>query len=68
MKEIHSKDENRTNDLSLQPGGSTVSVTYTNGTIIHYDKIKHVGKYVDRIKGKSDVVKIEVGDKVLYHV
>ena len=68
MKEIYSKDQNRTNDLSLQPGGSTVSVTYTNGTVIHYDKIKSVSKYVNAIKGKSDVVKIEVGDKVLYHV
>jgi hypothetical protein len=68
MKEIHSKDQNRTNDLSLQPGGSTVSVTYNNGTVVHYDKIKHVGKYVDKIKGKADVVKITMGDKILYNV
>lgn len=38
-------DEYRTNPLSKQPGGSTVQVEYSDGSIRIYDKIKNVDAY-----------------------
>ena len=52
---IHVKDEFRTNQLSLQPGGYTVTVQYADGTKMSYDKVKDPRRYCQAIvsKGKS---------------
>jgi hypothetical protein len=65
MKETHCSDEKRVNELSFVPGGYTVTVQYKNGGIIHYDKIKHIEKYVRAIN-KADVVKITCENKIYY--
>ena len=65
MKEIYSKDQNRKNPLSLEPGGATVTVLYKDGTTIHYDKIKNVSKYVQSIP-VGDVSRISVGSKIYF--
>ena len=46
MKVLQSLDHNRTNPLSVIPGGDVVEVTHRDGTIIYYDKIKNVKAYV----------------------
>ena len=66
MKVIYSQDQNRTNLLSIQPGGSIVTVHYTDGTIIHYDKIKNVKKYVNAIKHKENVNRVVCNTETLY--
>ena len=66
MKEIQSKDHNRINPLSVVPGGSTISVTYNNGTIIHYDKIKNVVAYVKKTSANPEVILIKQGDNIIY--
>lgn len=65
MKVIYSQDQNRTNELSVQPGGSIVTVHLIDGTIIHYDKIKNVQRYVRAID-KSRVSKITCNTETLY--
>lgn len=65
MKVIYSQDHNRTNQLSIQPGGSIVTVHYLDGTIIHYDKIKNVQKYVRAIN-KSNISRIICNTETLY--
>jgi hypothetical protein len=65
MKQIYSKDSDRTNNLSLTPGGSVVSVYYTDNTVIHYDKIKNVKKYVNAIN-KANVNRIVCNTETLY--
>ena len=66
MKEIQSKDHNRINPLSVVPGGSTVSVTRDDGTIIHYDKIKNVAAYVKKTAADPKVTLINQGDNIIY--
>jgi len=42
-------DEFRTNPLSHQPGGSTVRVTFKNGSVRDYDKVKHPQSFINKI-------------------
>jgi hypothetical protein len=64
MKEIKVKDEHRTNELSLRPGGSEVTVKYGDGRVLTYDKIKNPEAYVNRLS-KLDISEILVnGTKV----
>ena len=65
MRQIHSKDENRKNKLSLEPGGSIVSIHYNDGVIIHYDKIKNVQRYVAAVD-KTNANKIIYNTETLY--
>ena len=44
------EDKYRKNELSLTPGGSTVSVRYRNGKVFNYDKIKYPWSYIRTIK------------------
>jgi|TARA_B110000037_G_C17088050_1_gene492811 hypothetical protein len=41
-------DNHRTNPLSLQPGGSTVRVTFKNGDYRDYDKVKHPKAFITK--------------------
>ena len=58
-------DEYRINPLSLEPGGSVVTVVFNNGKTLEYDKIKSPRKYVARIPDKEEISHIYVnGDQV----
>lgn len=57
-KEYRVQDQYRNNELSLQPGGDTIHVIYSDGTKKTYDKIKTVDRYVGRIT--KDPLVIEV--------
>ena len=50
---IHVKDEFRTNNLSLQPGGFTVTVEYRDGSKRSYDKVKDPRRYVQSLVSKG---------------
>ena len=60
------KDEFRTNDLSLIPGGKTVSVTYANGRTLVYDKVKSPEKYIAALRNKpsenGEIIDVKVTD------
>jgi hypothetical protein len=63
------RDQFRKNELSITPGGSTVTVFYTTGKSIAYDKVKNAHSYCNAILKKTnsvDILKIEV-DGVLYY-
>lgn len=53
-------DEYRVNPLSLEPGGSIVTVVFSNGRMLDYDKIKSPKRYVASIPEKEDIVAIYV--------
>ena len=46
-------DEFRTNSLSLIPGGKNVTVVYSNGVKLVYDKVKSPGMYIKSISEKD---------------
>lgn len=53
-------DEFRTNPLSLSPGGSIVTVVFSNGRMLDYDKVKSPKKYVASIPQKEDITAVFV--------
>lgn len=50
-------DDYRTNPLSHQPGGSTVRVTFKNGSWRDYDKVKHPKSFISKILEIANDVK-----------
>jgi len=59
-------DEYRTNPLSLKPGGSIVSVVFSDGESLEYDKIKYPRKYVGTIPKRENIVLIYVDGKEVW--
>jgi hypothetical protein len=53
-------DEFRTNPLSLKPGGSIVTVVFSDGRMLDYDKVKSPKKYVASIPTREDIVAVYV--------
>jgi hypothetical protein len=53
-------DQFRTNNLSLTPGGSEVSITLNNGQTLVYDKIKSPKKYIQSLSNYKDIVTVKV--------
>lgn len=53
-------DEFRTNPLSLSPGGSVVTVVFSDGRMLDYDKVKSPKKYVSKIPQKDDITAVYV--------
>ena len=53
-------DEFRTNPLSLSPGGSVVTVVFSDGRMLDYDKVKSPKKYVSKIPQKEDITAVYV--------
>jgi hypothetical protein len=49
-------DQYRTNEMSLRPGGETVVVTYNDGRVYEYDKVKNPYAYIRKIE-KNPLVK-----------
>ena len=50
---IHVKDEYRKNQLSLQPGGYTVTIKYADGSARSYDKVKDPRRYILSLESKG---------------
>lgn len=53
-------DKFRKNPLSLEPGGSIVSVIFSNGSSLEYDKVKSPRRYVASIPQREQIVAIYV--------
>jgi hypothetical protein len=53
-------DEYRTNPLSHQPGGCTIKVKYSDGSIRIYDKIKNIAAYTRYLTNSSKSEILEV--------
>ena len=53
-------DEYRTNPLSLKPGGSIVTVVFSDGRMLDYDKVKSPKKYVATIPTRDDITAVYV--------
>jgi hypothetical protein len=68
MSTIHVSDEHRINELSLLPGGDTVTVIYEKGNSRVYDKIKSPRKYVNTLlsRGKG-ITKVKVNGEVVWN-
>ena len=52
-------DQYRTNNLSLQPGGHEVSVTFSTGETKIYDKVKKPGPYIKALTGEITLVLLD---------
>ncbi len=65
-RKITVNDEHRTNDLSLRPGGDTVTPVHKNGERRIYDKIKNVHAYAKRAKLDDVVIEIWCGEELLW--
>ena len=59
-------DRSRTNELSLSPGGSVVTVVHKDGRRLVYDKIKKPQAYINRACGDESVVEILLDGKKVY--
>ena len=69
MKSLKVLDEFRTNPLSLKPGGSKVSVLYSDGMELIYDKVKSPASYIRTISSKSPerrITSVKVNGKVVW--
>ena len=53
-------DEFRTNPLSLKPGGSIVTVVFSDGRMLYYDKVKTPKNYVASIPQREDITAVYV--------
>ena len=53
-KSIIVKDKYRKNPLSLEPGGSSVTVTFSDGFSQTYDKVKFPNAFVRKINESNE--------------
>ena len=69
-KTIIVKDKYRTNPLSLKPGGSDVTVTYSDGFSQTYDKVKFPHAFVRKInesnKRGQPIISIVIDGKSIH--
>jgi hypothetical protein len=65
-RKIIVKDEHRKNDLSLQPGGVTVTLVHKNGEKRIYDKIKNLHAYAKRAKMDDAVIEIWHDEELIW--
>lgn len=59
-------DQFRTNDLSLKPGGSSVSVIYQDGSQKIYTKVKNPKAYVQAITKDLNITKVLVDGNIYW--
>jgi len=54
------KDEYRHNELSIQEGGSSLTVYQADGKILTYDKVKSIDRYIEAAlrKNRDNILKI----------
>jgi hypothetical protein len=63
---IKVSDDYRKNELSLHPGGSEIKVTYQNGKVLIYDKIKSVKQYCKKLLHDKTIIEIVVDNQVYF--
>jgi hypothetical protein len=68
MKEFKVADQARTNQLSLEPGGSVVTVVHTDGKKLVYDKIKKPQSYINIASRDETVSEIWLDGKKVFPV
>jgi len=56
----------RTNELSLRPGGYSVTVVYSNGTQRVYNNVKNPKAYINSIMKDETIVKTLVDGEVYW--
>lgn len=59
-------DQFRTNELSLKPGGSSVTVIYSDGTQKIYTKVKNPDAYIKSISRDLSIVKVLVDGNIYW--
>lgn len=59
-------DQFRKNELSLKPGGSSVSVIYSDGSQKVYTKVKNPKAYVSSITKDVNIVKVLVDGDIFW--
>jgi len=59
-KSILVHDRFRTNELSVQPGGSTVTVEYADGSNRSYNKVKSPRAYINSIIKDETISSVKV--------
>jgi hypothetical protein len=65
-KQINVKDEYRKNELSLEPGGATLTLVHRSGERRTYDKIKSVPAYVKRAQADPEIIEIWQDDHLVW--
>ena len=65
-------DPFRTNELSLLPGGKTVTITHNDGREFIYDKIKNPDRYIRNIflysEDKDTIIRVAVNGKTVWNL
>lgn len=61
-------DSFRKNQLSLTPGGDTITVTLKSGKVLEYDKIKNVEAYCHHLIKQGNVKIIKLGDEIIWSI
>jgi hypothetical protein len=59
-KTIVVQDKFRTNELSVQPGGSTVTVSHSDGSHRVYKNIKNPRAYTNSIVKDETIISVQV--------
>jgi hypothetical protein len=69
-KSIVVKDKYRTNPLSLTPGGSSVTVTFSDGFSQTYDKVKFPTAFIRKINESNErrlpIISVVVDGKTMH--
>jgi hypothetical protein len=68
MKELRVRDEARTNHLSLEPGGSEITIIHADGKKLVYDKIKKPQSYINAALRDETVAEIWTDGKRVYPI
>ena len=63
---IKVSDDYRKNELSLYPGGSEIKITYQNGKVLIYDKIKNVDLYCKKLLHNKNIIEIMVDNQIYF--
>jgi hypothetical protein len=67
-KDFKVPDHVRTNHLSLEPGGSVVTIVHSDGKRLVYDKIKKPLSYINKAAGDDDVAEIWLDGEKVYPI
>lgn len=59
-------DSFRKNQLSLTPGGATITVTLKSGKVLEYDKIKNVEAYCNHLIKQGNIKMVKLGDTIIW--
>jgi hypothetical protein len=61
---IKVEDEFRKNELSVEPGGTEITVVYRTGNTVIYDKVKNINAYCNKIRKDPNAIEIWIDNKL----